>query len=153
MYLKTIWSVTDAHISLSVNGARYFFSHITCIASSLASMSGRPSPLFSLGCVTSVQFINGLLSSHMKDFICLVILWTMFFGISFAVARYNALDWIRAFRISSLSFDNKLVFDYFFSILDCLLRIFSHCTLISLSFPICAPRVLSESLSSMILIA
>ena len=133
--------------------ARYFFSYITCIASSLASMSSRPSPLFSLGCVTSIQFISGLLSSHMKDFICLVILWTMFFGILLAVARYNVLDWIRAFKISSLPFDDRLVFAHFFSILSCLLRIVFYCMLVSLSFSICVPRILSESLSSMILIA
>ena len=54
----------------------------------------------------------------------------MLFGISFAVARYNALDWIRAFKINSLPFDDRLVFDHFFSILDCLLRIVSHCMLV-----------------------
>ena len=107
MYLKTIWSVTNAYIGLSVSGARYFFNHITCIASSLASMSGRPSPPFSLGCVASIQFISGLLFSHVKDFICLIILWAMLFGISFAIARYKALDWIRAFRISSFSFNDR----------------------------------------------
>ena len=153
MYLKTIWSVTNAHIGLLVNEARYFFNHITCITSSLASMSGRPSPPFSLGYVTSIQFINGLLFFHIKDFICLVILWTMLFGISFAVVRYNVLDWIRAFKISFLPFDDRLVFDHFFSILNCLLRIVFHCVLVLLSFLICASRVLSESLSSIILIA
>ena len=91
MHLNTTWSIIYAHNGLFAIEARYFFSHIIYIASTLASISGRSSSPLLLGSVVSFQFISGFLPSHIKDFIWLVILWTTSLGISFAVARYIAL--------------------------------------------------------------
>ena len=152
MHLNTTWSIIYAHNGLFAIEARYFFSHIIYIASTLASISGRSSSPLLLGSVVSFQFISGFLPSHIKDFIWLVILWTTSLGISFAVVRYIALDWIKAFRTSSFPLVNRFILAQLLSTLFCVLRIPAHCILVLFSFPTYAPSIYRDSLSFTILI-
>ena len=65
LWLVIIWSTMYAHSGLSFFGARYFFSHIICIASILISMLSIFNPPISLGCDTSFQLMIAFLSFYM----------------------------------------------------------------------------------------
>src|SRR5882757_9710605 len=73
--LCIISSTIFAHLGFISFGARYFLSHIICIASNLASRSGIPSPPWFLSAVTSCHLIYPFVfPSHRKFLICIIIL-------------------------------------------------------------------------------
>ena len=115
-------------------------------------MSGMLSPLFLLGSVVSLQFISGLLLSHRKDFIWVVILSIMSFDISFVIAKYIALDWIRAFRINFFPLVDRYILLQFFIVFACVQRMVFHWIPRLFSFSTYAPNICIDSQSPIILI-